>query len=117
MVPTPPDNETLAALFAEASDLLELTGDNPHRVRSYASVARILEGLPRPAAAMLADGTLTDVKGIGEGTAARVRELVETGRLGLLEEPARPCRRGSARCSRSRASARSASARSGSSSA
>lgn len=86
MVPTPPDNETLAALFAEASDLLELTGDNPHRVRSYASVARILEGLPRPAAAMLADGTLTDVKGIGEGTAARVRELVETGRLGLLEE-------------------------------
>jgi DNA polymerase (family 10) len=29
---------------------------------------------------------LTDVKGIGEGTAARVRELVETGRLGLLEE-------------------------------
>ena len=48
MVPKPPDNETLAALFAEASDLLELTGDNPHRVRSYASVARILEGLPRP---------------------------------------------------------------------
>ena len=81
-----PDNATIAALFAEASELLELTGDNPHRVRSYASVARTIEGLPRPAAALLADGTLTDVKGLGEGTAARVREIVETGRLALLDE-------------------------------
>ena len=82
----PPDNDTIAAAFAEVSDLLELTGDNPHRVRSYASVARTIEGLPRPATAMLADGTLLEVKGVGEGTAARVRELVETGRLALLDE-------------------------------
>ena len=82
----PPDNDTIAAAFAEVSDLLELTGDNPHRVRSYASVARTIEGLPRPASAMLADGTLLEVKGVGEGTAARVRELVETGRLALLDE-------------------------------
>lgn len=81
-----PDNETLAATFARTSVLLELLGDNPHRVRSYASVARILEDLPHPAAQMLADGTLTDVKGIGEGTAARVREILETGRLGVLAE-------------------------------
>ena len=80
------DNEHISATFAEVSDLLELTGDNPHRVRSYASVARTIEGLPHPAAKMLADGTLTEVKGIGEGTAARVKEMVETGRLALLEE-------------------------------
>ena len=35
---------------------------------------------------MLAAGTLTDVKGIGEGTAARVKEMVATGRLGVLDE-------------------------------
>jgi DNA polymerase (family X) len=81
-----PDNDAIAAAFADVSQLLELTGDNPHRVRSYASIARTIEGLPRSAAAMLADGTLLDVKGIGEGTAARVKEIVETGRLGILEE-------------------------------
>jgi len=87
MPPTPAiDNETLAEAFEEVSTLLELTGDNPHRVRSYASVARTLAALPRPAREMLADGTLTDVKGVGEGTAARVKEMVESGRLGVLEE-------------------------------
>lgn len=80
------DNAAIAAAFAETSDLLELTGDNPHRVRSYASVARTIESLPRPAEDMLSDGTLTDVKGIGEGTAARVKEIVETGRLALLDD-------------------------------
>ena len=82
----PPDNDVIAQAFAETSELLELTGDNPHRVRSYASVARTIEKLPLAAAQLLAEGTLTDVKGIGEGTAARVREMVETGRLSLLEE-------------------------------
>jgi DNA polymerase (family 10) len=86
MPAAPLDNAQVAEAFSAASTLLELTGDNPHRVRSYASVARTLEKLPRPAAEMLADGTLTDVKGIGEGTAVRVRELLETGRLALLEE-------------------------------
>jgi DNA polymerase (family 10) len=80
------ENETIAAAFEEASVLLELTGDNPHRVRSYASVARTLAGLPRPAREMLADGTLTEVPGVGEGTAGRVRELVESGRLAMLDE-------------------------------
>jgi DNA polymerase (family 10) len=84
--PAPLGNDALAALFDEVSALLELCGDNPHRVRSYASVARTLGGLPRPAAEMLADGTLLEVRGIGEGTAARVRELLETGRLAMLEE-------------------------------
>ena len=81
-----PDNAAIAAAFEEVSVLLELTGDNPHRVRSYASIARTIEGLPEPAATMLAAGTLTDVKGVGEGTAARVKELATTGRLALLDE-------------------------------
>lgn len=87
MAAAPPlDNETIAAVFEEVSQLLELTGDNPHRVRSYASVARILDHLERPASVMIADGTLVEVKGVGEGTVARVTELLSTGKLALLEE-------------------------------
>ena len=54
----PLDNDAIARAFAEVSDLLELTGDNPHRVRSYAAIGRTIESLPRPASDMLADGTL-----------------------------------------------------------
>ena len=80
------DNSAIADVFEEVSRLLELTGDNPHRVRSYASVARTLGGLEEPVARLLAQGRLTEVRGIGEGTASRVKEWVETGRLAMLEE-------------------------------
>ena len=86
MDPAKLDNAAVAEVFEEVSRLLELTGDNPHRVRSYASVARTLAGLEEPIATLLAEGRLTEVKGIGEGTAARVRELLETGRLAMLED-------------------------------
>ncbi len=79
-------NENLAAMFEEASLLLDLTGDNPHRVRSYATVARTLAGLPRPATEMLDDGSLLEVKGIGEGTAERIREVAKTGSLAMLDD-------------------------------
>src|SRR5262245_62098606 len=80
------DNERITAAFEEVCALLELTGSDPQRVRSYASIARALSNVDAPIEKMLADGTLTDVKGIGEGTAARVKELLATGRLGLLED-------------------------------
>jgi DNA polymerase (family 10) len=82
----PLGNAEIAEAFAQASVLLDLVGEDAHRVRSFASVARTLEALPRPAAEMLADGSLLAVKGVGEKTEARVRELVSTGRLGLLDE-------------------------------
>jgi DNA polymerase (family X) len=82
----PPGNDAIAAAFAEIAMLLELTGGDAGRARSYAGLGRTIEALPRPAVAMLADGTLASVKGIGPSTVARVRELAETGRLAMLDE-------------------------------
>src|SRR5262249_13749529 len=60
------------------------------RGRALGRGARRIDGLADSAAARLVAGTLTQVRGIGEGIARRVEELVVTGKIADLEKlPAR----------------------------
>lgn len=73
-------------MLHELADLLEIKGEeNPFRIAGLHKAARSLESLPVPAAELLEKGELGQVPGIGKGTAARVREVVETGALQELE--------------------------------
>lgn len=72
-------NKSLARHLAFAADLVELTGGNAFRARAFASAARAVERLDGPAEARIADGTITDVPGIGKGVAADLAEFVATG--------------------------------------
>ncbi len=66
---------------ADIADLLEIEAANPFRVRAYRDTARQMESLSREAVAMLARGEdLTRLPGIGKDLAAKIREIVETGR-------------------------------------
>jgi len=79
-------NATLAALFEEMAALLELTGANSFRVLAHAKVARILGELDADAAALATEpGALEKVEGIGEGSAARIREWLASGSIKDLE--------------------------------
>ena len=79
-------NEDIAAVFEEMADLLDIAGDNPFKIRAYRNAARTLRNLPREAAELLQTGEdLTRLPGIGKELAAKIRELVETGRLGALQ--------------------------------
>ncbi len=79
------DNHAIADALYELAELLEYEGAAGWRPRAFRQAARAVESLPEPAAALLARGALTDVPGIGPGTARRVAELVATGRLVELE--------------------------------
>lgn len=80
-------NSEVAAMFRTLADLLAIEGANPFRVEAYRRAARIVEGLPRPVAAMVAEGEdLTRFYGIGKDLAGKIRTIVETGRLPLLDE-------------------------------
>lgn len=72
------DRHRIAAIFAEMAALLELTDANPFRVRAYQNAARVVEGMSDLEARAVA-GTLTDMKGIGDGIAAHINELLATG--------------------------------------
>lgn len=82
----PVHNADIAAVFGEIADRLEIQGANPFRIRAYRNAARTLGELPQEARALLEKGEdLTRLPGIGDDLAAKVREIVTTGRCGLLD--------------------------------
>ncbi len=81
-------NQHIASLFEELADLLEIQGANPFRVRAYRNAARTLENLSESAADILAQPgrSLTDLDGIGQDLADKIKVIVQTGALPQLEE-------------------------------
>lgn len=83
----PVHNADIAAIFEEIADLLEIENANPFRVRAYRNAARQLQGMGVPATDMLSKGEdLTELPGIGGDLAAKIKEIVETGKCQLLEK-------------------------------
>ena len=83
----PMHNADIAAVFDEIADLLEIQGENPFRIRAYRNAAREMQSLGVPAADMIAKGEdLTELPGIGDDLAAKIREIVETGKCKALEK-------------------------------
>jgi DNA polymerase (family 10) len=83
----PTHNEEIAHAFDEIADLLEIEEANPYRVRAYRNAARSLRGLGREVAELLADGEdITLLPGIGKDLAAKIQEMLETGKVRALDE-------------------------------
>jgi predicted flap endonuclease-1-like 5' DNA nuclease len=83
-----PDNDRVADILERVADLLEITGDNPFRVRSYRNAARAVNEHKLAVAGMVNMGKVEDLKeipGIGSKLAGAIVEIVVTGRLGLLD--------------------------------
>jgi DNA polymerase (family 10) len=80
-------NADVARLFSRYATLLEIEGANVFRVRAYQNAARSIEGLARSVADMVSQGEdLTELDGIGEDLAGKIRAIVTTGRLVELDE-------------------------------
>ncbi len=80
-------NAEIAAELDKLADLLDIEGANPFRVRAYRRAARVVQGLPRAAADMLAAGEDLDaLPGIGPDLAGKIAILARGGELPLLTE-------------------------------
>ncbi len=85
----PATNAQIADLFDELADLLDIEGGNAFRVRAYRYAADLIRGHPKAMSDLIAAGKdLTELPGIGRDLAGKLRTLVETGRLPVLEEVA-----------------------------
>jgi len=74
------DNRALARVLHEIADVLEIKGENAFRIRSYRMSAESVETFGHEVAEMVRGGEdLRAIPGVGEGIAAKLRELVETG--------------------------------------
>src|SRR6266571_6053728 len=84
--PLPMTKRDIAAVLEEIAFLLELKGENPFKVKAYATGARVIESLPEEPAVLVQKGLLRNVKGIGQTLEGTVAELVTTGRSTLHQE-------------------------------
>ncbi len=83
----PIHNSDIARIFNKVADLLEIRGANHFRVRAYRNAARIVGDQPQSVATMLEEGDdLTKLSGIGDALAAKIKEIAETGSLGMLKK-------------------------------
>ena len=82
------NNLDIARIFSQLADLLEFREENPFRVRAYRNAARAIQDLPESAAEILADDNreLTDIPGIGKDLADKIRTIIESGSLPMLDE-------------------------------
>jgi DNA polymerase (family X) len=83
----PIHNSDIARIFNQVADLLEISDANPFRVRAYRNAARTIEDQPQSVAGMLDEGAdLSELSGIGKDLAGKISEIVETGRLQMLDD-------------------------------
>ena len=81
------ENIEVARHLEELADLLEIQGANPFRIRAYRNAIRLVRGLTRRLSDMVsAQEELTDLPGIGADLSGHILELLETGKISLLEE-------------------------------
>jgi len=78
-------NLAVAAALHELADLLEINGGDRFRTLAYRRAGDAVRGLGRDVASMT-DAELAGVHGLGKATAGKVRELVATGSMQVLED-------------------------------
>ena len=81
-------NSDIAAVFDHVADLLEYQGENVFRVRAYRAAARTIGGMVESLATIRKDPqrALTDLEGIGADLAGKIGELLDSGRLRLVDD-------------------------------
>jgi DNA polymerase (family X) len=81
------DNQSLARVLTEIADALEIKGESGFRIRSYRMSGESVASHGEDVAAMIRRGDdLRSIPGVGEGIAAKLRELVDTGACAYHEE-------------------------------
>ena len=80
------DNATIAERLEAFAALLDLSGAGHYTSRAYRRAAETIRETKAPIAELVAAGRVQELRGIGSGIAARLRELVETGRIAELDE-------------------------------
>ena len=82
----PVHNSEIAEIFDSLADLLEIKGENIFRIRAYRNAARAISGLSKSAHDMAVQGEdFSNLPGIGKDIAAKIEEIIKTGKLDLLE--------------------------------
>src|SRR3954464_7912428 len=73
-------------LLEKIAQLLELKGENVFKVRAYTNAARALETYTGDFRQAIAEGTLTEIPGIGKALAEKITEFSNTVEIAYFTE-------------------------------
>jgi DNA polymerase (family X) len=79
-------NREVAELLERVADMLSIRGDQIHRILAYRRGAESIRALSRDVNEIFAEGTLTDIPGIGPTLAEKIGEMLTTGSLAFYEK-------------------------------
>ncbi len=79
-------NQEIAQILVHISEILDIQGENPFKIRAYIKAAQTLEGLTYELSTLEDKNEIKGLPGIGEGIAKKVKELLETGKLRYYED-------------------------------
>jgi DNA polymerase (family 10) len=79
------NNKQVAKVFATIAQMLEIKGENIHRVLAYRRAAENIAALDQDINDLWREEKLTEIPGVGATIAAKIDELLRTGRLEFYE--------------------------------
>jgi DNA polymerase (family 10) len=79
-------NREAADVLFNVATILELSQDNPYRIRAYRRAARLLLRSPEDARVKLTEKRELDLPGLGIRLRRKLGELLSTGRMGFYVE-------------------------------
>ena len=74
-------NAEIADAMTELATLYELDGAIRYRVLAYKEAARVIRNSPVSVEEMTREGKVTDLPGIGDTLATKIKDLLETGEI------------------------------------
>lgn len=83
---TPLTRADVSARLDDVAAMLEITGDNPFRIRAFYNAARAIEDLSGDIYALVESEALLDVRGIGKSIFNDIKSLLETGTFDEYEK-------------------------------
>jgi DNA polymerase (family 10) len=78
-------NATIAQIFDEIADLMEVAGQNSFKIRAYRRAAEAVATYNAPIEDAAEAGTLQEIDGLGEATSQKIREYLATGTVRYLD--------------------------------
>lgn len=80
------NNRDVAQVFDEIADLLEIKGEQIYKVLAYRRAAESIRSLGKDIGGVRKEGALETIPGVGKAIAAKIDELLGTGKLEFADE-------------------------------
>ena len=79
-------NQEIAQILVHISQILDIQGENPFKIRAYIKASQTIENLTYQLSSLEDKDKIKELPGIGEGIAKKIKELLETGKLKYYED-------------------------------